>query len=314
MPYFINVVEITPLTAGSWQTVDISSYIPEGVVASGVMLRWSASTAGNYTTGWRKKGSTDNRVQVLGAGTQVGAFIGCNTSNQFEYYVGDNRQRLFLVGYFGDEAVFFTNGLNKTPGSSNAWTDVNISDDTGDDVAIAAIFEFVPTSSDSTYSRASFRPNGASFDYFDYFSCNHGGFITGLDANEICELKVYSTTYTKIYLVGYLKDGVVMNTSPTDKSLASSGSYIDLAALPVGATGGFIYVKPSSYGFYFALRTNGSTFDLYAKCDRATFIPVGCDENRLIEGKISTTSVDFFLYGHTFSTSEDVKRILAQFI
>lgn len=289
---FITPVEVTPGAALAWTDVDVSSYIASG--ATGVILHIRASTDTAYAFGVRKNGSSDARIDSrTWNASHDWCAIGVDASRIFEAYVGSTTALdIWLVGYFDADAVFFTNAPDKSLGTTDAWTDIDISSDTGTDIALAAFFECVSNDGPWNYG---FRKNGSSDERYKYTSL-HWFATIGVDGSEICEGKTQSTNQN-CFLTGYMKAGITANTNATNLSLASTGAYYDLSALPAGAIGGIIEVIGTS-NYNYALRKKGSSEDIYLGDQRHCWGLVECDASQLIEGKIENVDVDFFLTGY----------------
>lgn len=293
---FIEPVNITPSSTNTWQDRDLSSYIPSG--STGVIIRVHSSW--DDSIGFRKKGSTDNRTDSIGSGYSfMNAFIGCDANRVIQLYasnVSSGHITVYLLGYFGSEAVFFTNAIQKTIGADNSWQDISIASDTGDDTAIGAFFEF------TGITNVGMRKNGST-DNRTTYNCDHKGIIAGLDGSEVCEGYLYSRDYGNFYLTGYIKNGAVFNTNATDITPGTSGSWVDLSAFPSGAIGGMIEVYNSTGDVGF--RKKGSTEDFYRDGGEHTWVTVGCDENRVAQAKIESTSIKLYLIGYFVSTEVD---------
>lgn len=295
---FITPTEITPST-GSWLDVDVSAHIPEG--ATGVMLHILdvEKYGSSHVVGFRKNGSTDDRKSSLtGWYSHCWASIGVDESRILEIYASNVDIEVYLVGYFGSEATFFTNGIDVEP-STGSWLDVDISGDTGDDTAIAAIIEAAQTVSGL---QCGFRKNGSTDDRHSADTLRYpASFIVGVDESEVYETYI-SGAQAILFLSGYLTSGATLNTNATDLSLGSTNSWIDLTALPVGALGGFIEVYGTA-DYKSGLRKNGSSEDIVYYVRRGTQGLIECDEDRLVEGEISNTGVDFYLTGYAITVA-----------
>ena len=300
---FISPVEITPGTANAWTDADVSGNVPAG--ATGVILHFSFDdTSSNYACGWRKNGSTDNRTTIVWKESHFWCACGIDASRILELYVGNTTAvDVWLVGYTTSDSVFFTNAPDKSLSTTGSWVDIDISSDTGADTAIGAFFEIIQVNYGSL-DKWGFRKNGSSDSRIDGAG-KHCGAVIGVDGSEICEGQVNNTN-SDFFLTGYLKSGATFNTNATDLSLSTTGSYIDLDALPSGATGGFIEVMQTNFTTFHALRKNGSSEDIYycAAGDFHSFGMVECDDSQLIEGKISITDNDFYLVGYSETGAE----------
>jgi len=293
--YPITPVEVTPTTAGSWQAVDVSGSVPSG--ATGVILH-CVNTSLTYALafGLRKNGSTDNRHSDLSASAHQWAVIGVDANRVFEAYIGSTTDiDIYLVGYTMSGVTFFTNAYDKSLSATGAWTDITCNTEAPS--AIGLIFEGYATNG----YNVGFRKNGSS-DNRTQVNYRRLWAMIGCDASQVCEGYISNTAYD-FFLVGYITDGATFNTNATDVSLSSTGSWLDLAALPANANMGFIEVNDAtSGGYYYGLRKNGSSENIYERVVYNYWGIVECDTSYIIEGKIQNTAVDFFVVG--YSTAE----------
>lgn len=280
---------ISPATTGSWQTVNLDSYIaglPSNT--SGVMLKFIGGTS--TTMGARKHGSTDNRTSYnYYAGMSF--YIGCDNLRRINVFRQNTNVTVYVVGYFTDDARFFTNGVNKSPSTTSAWTDIDCSSVVPKD-AIAAIFDVKNAGTFGFRKKGSTNGRTAG-------TAAHNGVIVGLDANKICQM--YTTVGADTaYLVGYITKGVFLNNS-VDVSIGTTGAYTDIDvsghANAANAVGLVIEVY-SSLDRNYGLRSNGATYDHYMKHQYHDWGAVGLDSNKIFEGKIDSTTVDFHVIGY----------------
>jgi len=305
MATFITPTNITPGTSGSWQTVDISSYIPAG--STGVILHiHDPGGASPRDIGWRKYGSSDNRIDDMSS-EHFWTAIGCSSDRKVDLYIGNTTTpEIWLVGYFGSEAYFFTNAVDKTPGTLDSWQTVNIASDTGTDTATAAIFEAIQTGwgfGVRKYGSSDNRTNSSG---------SHIGGIVGVDGSErfgayLGDATPYQTV--KLWLVGYMTAGFTSNTTATNVSLSSTGAWYDISALPAGALGGVIEVSGGFSGDEYGLRKNGTGETIYESMPNNHAIGiVEADTSRIIEGRIANTDTDFFVLGYFISTFTNTEQ------
>lgn len=301
MATWITPVEVTPAATG-WQDVDLSSHIPAG--ATGVILHvvnTSATTGFDFSC--RKNGSTDNRVGPMSINHHFWAFCGVDGNRVCEVYVEDTTyQDVYVVGYFGSEAVFYTNAVDKSLTATAAWTDMDLGVDDG---AIGAIIEVYAGASNVSFG---LRKNGSTDNRISNGRAGSVWGIVGVDANEVCEGYVSADT-TDFYLVGYIKSGATFLTNATDLSLTGVDAYADLSTLPEGATGGFIEVHTNNSAYNYALRKNGTSEDIYQRVRYHNWAAVECDSSQLIEGEIANTGVDFFLVGYTTASEPEEEGV-----
>lgn len=288
----ITKVEVTPGSAGSYQDVDCSSYIPEG--STGVILH----VVHNAGTGWssvgvRKDGSTDDLKSNFYYGNHCWAGIGVDEDREFEAYVGSTTYYdIYLVAYTVSGVTFFTNSYNKQLSSESTWEDIDCSTE-----APSATGLFFMQTAYSGGNLFGLRMNGSSDALLADTARNYTfGAIIGCDGGQICE-GYAEEIHTIPHLVGFITDGATFNTNATDLSLGSSGSWTDLSSLPAGAIMGFIDVTAASSN-YFGLRKNGESEDIYQRAFYHSWGMVECDDSQIIEGKIDDTDVYFSLIGY----------------
>jgi len=300
---FIDPVLHTFTQSDAWFDEDLSADIPSG--ATGVVLHiYNKDGTAEETLGFRKNGSTDNRTNEMEANdNHFWVAIGVDANRIVELYFGIAGDfDVYVVGYFTDDASFFTNAVDKSLGGTASWTDIDISSDTGGDTAIGAAFELIVVT-DASY-KYGLRKNGSTDDKYQDTSW-HSAAIIGVDGSEICEGEIENTA-VDFFLVGYITKDSIFNTNATDLSLGSTGSWIDLSALPSGATGGFIEVVSTDDAYEYGLRKNGSAESIVGDAGQAAYGATGhiygiveADASQLIEGQISNTGVDFFLVGYS---------------
>lgn len=293
--YPITPVEVTPGSTG-WQDVDVSAHIPVG--ATGVILHIvNTNTGTDYNTGLRKNGSTDARIAKTRKYSHFWAMIGVDSNRVFEAYIGNTTYiDIYLVGYTVSGVTFFTNAYDKSLSVYNSWEDIDCHTECPG--AVGLIFE----SPNPNPYVSGFRNNGSTDDRRAVGWYGHVWWVVGCDSNQICEMYAGDST-VDCYLIGYITDGAVFNVNATDLSLGSTGSYIDLAALPANSVMGFIEVLTGGSSYSYALRKNGSSESLYYDCTWHHNAIVECDDSGIIEGKIENTSVDFFLLGYATKSS-----------
>jgi hypothetical protein len=291
-------------TTGAWTDVDVSASVPEG--ATGVILHIVNSSTTYYRNGVRKNGSSDNRNMILFSHSHYWTMVGVDADRVFEAYIANVAVDIYLVGYVDADAAFFTNGVNKSLSATAAWTDIDISANTDTNTAIGAIFEVAHSGATSSSYAYGLRKNGSTDEhiaqvYGASLVATNACAIIGVDESEVCEGYIANTA-VDFYLLGYFMAGATFNTNGTDLSLTNLDAWEDLSALPAGATGAFIEVNNDSGGaYYYGLRENGSAEAIYERVTRHMWGIVKADANRVIEGEIGNTAIDFFLVGYANS-------------
>lgn len=294
MAKFITPVDITPTTAGAWVDVNVSSYVSAS--ATGVILHVHNTDTVQRAANVRKNGSTDAHESRLQPGNHTWWSIGVDANKIFEAYIAATTVKIYLVGYYEEEANFFTNSIAKTPATTNSWVDVSIANETGSDTAIGAIFNFISTA----YSGFGIRKKGSTDDRRQVTAedVNNIYPVIGLDNTETCQAYISTTISTYLFLQGYLTDKAYFYTNALDYSLSTTNAWVDLTALPSGI-GAIIEVYNGQYTSYnYGLRKNGSSENIVGKESFHSWAIVECDAQQIIEGYIDNLSTDFFLIGY----------------
>lgn len=290
----ITPTEVTVDQANQWRDVDVSSVVPSG--ATGVILHIvNTNSISHRYTGIRKNGSTDDRHSDFSRDSHLWAAIGVDANRVFEAYVESTTDvDIYVVGYTKSGVTFKTNADDKSLGTTGDWYDVDCSSEAPN--AIGLIFEEYNINTSADWG---LRKNGSS-DNRLYHPYRRGFAVIGCDSSQICEHYI-GDTKMDLFLVGYITDGATFNTNATDVSLDTTGSWQDLSALPSGAGMGIIEVAwtgSEQAGKYYGLRKNGSSEDIYRTVVFHWWGIVECDDNRVIEGKIVNTELDFFVVGY----------------
>jgi len=242
-------VAVTPATKNNtWQDVDVSSFVPEG--ATGVLV-WlyvnHASTS--YTAGVRKKGSTDDIKDLLGAATSITVAIGLDENRVFQVYSANATNVLvYVLAYFTSDAVFFTNAV-AVPVSA-AWTARDLSGSIPEGAVWAFFIMKVPAA-----FRLGVRPTGSTdLDYPSYTFIN--GRMSGVNAARSVDTYGSSAGSTYLYLVGYSTGGSFKTTAPNvAMSVPLTWETKDRSADAFAHVGGLVVLLIwSDYGRYGSAR------------------------------------------------------------
>ncbi len=303
--YLGSPVDVTPGATGAWTDVNVSAYVAAG--ATGVILQM-VNPSGTYNWGCRNNSSTDTWMLAQQVDPRQAFFmIGVDSNRIFEVYNEHSSTKTYLLGYTTSGVTFFTNGLDKSPGSADVFVDTNISADTGAATAVGAIFIV----KDIITSRRSFalRKKGSTDDrYSSLYAGTVTGAVIGVDGSEICQVKVENGTEIKVYLVGYITSGAAFFTNALNKSTGTTGSYVDVdITADIGAddaNGVLLEFHPTDdSSFVGAVRSNGQTHDYYYKL-RHHFAFAGVDGDDIFEQKVDATVADLYLVGYTTGSAD----------
>src|SRR5688500_666730 len=310
MRFLASEVDVTPGSAGSWVDVDVSAHIPSG--STGASLRIvNLSTSTDHLIGVRKKGSTDDRKNAALQATYANQYqmwpdIGVDGSRIFQAWVGNTTDvKIYLLGYYGAEAVFFTNAIDVSTGTTGSFVDTDITAHTGGG-ALLAFLEILTTA--ATSQTIALRQNGSS-DNRAFGVNGHAFARIGVDAGEIFEQNISSTS-VDVFLIGYMTAGVVwlLNASALTDAVTN---YADIPAhssainnasrlMPGAALGGLYEVTGTTNSHDFALRKNGSSDDYYYGPGRHNWAVAAADASGLVEMKMSNSALNAYLQGVFF--------------
>lgn len=309
MPQFLATrVDITPSNPDAWNDVDLSSYIAAG--SSGVIVHIrNASASTRRNVGWRKKGSTDNAIDIRLQKSHSYAYCGVDANRIMQLYIGASTDITYtLVGYFtSTEATFFTNSILVSGGASatpTTFVPYDITSHIGADLAFGVMLEVVTSGNDAV----GLRRFGSTVDLSQNTS-QHGGFIIGVNSNKF-EAKLVDASNT-IYLNGYIKNNAIFHTNPLVVSAtpnANIGTFGDLTSVPAGSLGGIYSIRrATSVLRLYAIRKKGTSTDIYYNNPYYSSAVIDCDANGGVEAK--TETADDIIYQLGYFTSASITNI-----
>lgn len=298
-------------TFDAWTDTDVSGITGYTAAVTGVCVQIRATTASNEIIGVRKNGSTDARLGIIlgqSNGAHLMAYIGVDGSGIFEQYADSGNVEMFVVAFLTED-TFFTNGVDKSTGSTAAWTDVDISGDTGGATATYAWFEWSTTLS---YIVA-VRTNGSTDDRRAVATGRHNWAGTGLDGSEICEQYINNVA-ADLILVGYGNTTMTWNTNAIDRSTGTISSFQAITSPGATAIAAIYDVYlPSASADLYSIRRVGDTVDLYHRAQfRAHFTSALDSTNQQAEQKIGSTNVDVYELGYWTASGTTAYELDAQ--
>ena len=310
-----NGVDVTPTTTGSWQDVDVSSYIPEG--STGVILEiLNQNTGAEEVAAVRKNGSTDDRTadsEIRREG-HIFAFCGVDASRIFEAYVSTNI-KIYLYGYCDSSVVFETNEIDKSTSTATTWEDVDISANAPSDATGVIAHMFCTL---ATARIGAVRKNGSTDNHTADSKIEGDGHIyllCGIDDNKIFEQYVTDGN-VDLYIVGYTKAPITFFTNIIDKSSDLAGWVDrDLTSDTEATADGCIFevIDTASTNYKGAVRKKGSTDDHTSysdvKADGHMYALCGLDAGQNMEIYLESLGVDHYLVGYCKQAGATVKYV-----
>ncbi len=307
---FITPVDVVPADDDTFQDVDLTAHIPGGMTnAVGAIIRLTSSSGVARNYGFNKGGGTDTFVKFLrDTDAHVWFFVGIDVNDIFELNLQTSSAtyQVHVYGFFDTEDAFFlANDVLFASGTPPAWEDIDITDDLdGSDDAVAAIFKFYNSSSSA--QDAGFQHKSSTDDRNTKLGPDNlqGGFITGIDSNDVCEFYRGAATSGSARLVGYLKSTseITVNVNGTDVSLSTTGSFANLPNLPSDITAGFFEVVLTTADQDYGFRKDGETgHPQEGTVGDGVLHGYGAAEaaSNIIEGFIAATDIDMFLLVYT---------------
>jgi len=242
MPLDIAPVDVTPTRDGTnYYDVDVSSLVQNAGNLAGVIIRVQNTNISNTrSVGLRCNGSTDDHYLLIPPNAQTDIFVKVDSGDILEAKVQALSSGTGIHLWLHKE-VLLSEGTGLTnrvidSGGSDAWGDVDISGDTGSEIAKLA---FLVISRDNGMTpgatRAGVRCNGSTDDEDTFYPTSGGasppsgtGAWVVLDANEIYEAYNTSTSSAEFQLSGWLHSGFVgfVNSQPIHHN-GAAGSYSD---------------------------------------------------------------------------------------
>ena len=197
-------------------------------------------------------------------------------------------------------AAVWTSRTDISPATTGSWQDADLDSSVAGIPAGAGVAIIEIRSTTAEYN-VGLRNNGSTDNrtntiYADGTGNSRQWALCPFDSNHILEAWRGNANVT-FWIHGYIQSGVTGYTNALDRSITNTAAWTDLTALPAGATGG-IYEIVLSTNDQWGLRMNGSTDNRLAFAFMHAWFAVGSDASRLVEGRISVTSVDFFELGY----------------
>lgn len=298
MPVFLDPpVDVTPATFGVYTKVDVSAHV--SAAATGAILRVATPdgfvSAQSYAL--RRDAGGGNLYDDLPANSHNWEPVPLDSSGRFEARLESDDFTLELVGYFEEEGDFASPPVDVTPAWAG-YSDVDISAHTDPDTAVAAMLLFRPIG-DDVFARA----KGSAVANLAAAPLARQAILTGVDAEEV--LQAYSDSSSqRLYLVGWLKEGIVLDASPVDVTPGVSENWTT-HELPAGATGAVFWAVLGDDDEWGA-RAKGSGLDWKAEANSFSgFAIVGADENGEVELYVQRANEDkIYRLGYFFQADD----------
>jgi hypothetical protein len=305
MPYGLEPpVNIAPAATGVWAEVDITAYSAPhtGNVAGVVIQAINTDAIVAREFGVRKNGSTDTHKHDLWIENSQYHYVGVDENHLLRIYIEHASVEVYLVGlYTYDEAVFFTNPIDKSIVTPASWETISIASEVGADNAVLAFLRI--NSAIYPGDEVGVRAVGSTDTDLAVLAYTHGAIVK---LNSTKEFEAYLADENfPIELMGYQKVGANMLTDKEDKSTSSIDVWekVDYSPpLPRDNTSGvYFHLTNNTTTFQRkgAHRAFGSGFDQWYFLDKQTWGWSRIDSLWRGEQKINNSEMNLYLLGYT---------------
>lgn len=327
MPVPVTRVNITPGTTGSFQTVDLTSYLGSnaGSVAGVTLEVLSNAASSDHAFGAQHPDSTDNHTANIYRGSHQHISCGINSSDEVEIYVAHADIVVYLVMvWLNSEATFNANATEMTSLTADwSWNDYDASSYSGAETG-KLFFGYVTNSDTSgrifglSYNEAAGRGSA------NIEKTSKMGFMVPADGSEIFDylMPTGQDAYISFYLLGYATDNVTALTSQIDYTAAGTGAYEDVdfsTDIPAGneiAICQYRYASGPS-GSSGNIRNKSDAVDVYKLVRDHDWAIVQLNSSRVAEQKVSniaSLSLDLIAYASDPSASGAVVPVIVNTI
>ena len=256
--------DISVTTAGSWQDIDLTSYVPPS--ASGAIVELintdnsthRAFVRGKEDTRDYMDGPQDGRLRNR---THRWQMVKLDSNRTIQGYVTDTSVRFKLLGYTtGDDPDYFAVPPDVTPATTSAWTTVDVSSqvDASADGVILLVYSESPQDREYAIREVGSTDPKEDLGLRRYQSTMH---VVGLNASKEFEawiehtaLKLYLVAQTKGRFTYYVDDIVVADPSLDSWQTMDADDY----AIPAAAGGLIMSVESDDYGIMTFRHGDGS--------------------------------------------------------
>ncbi len=200
--FLTNRVDKSTATTGTYQDVTIAADTGSATAIGAIFVMYpNAGSGADYAL--RKKGSTDDRYTLSRARVANVVLVGVDGVETAQQKIANVSMDLYLVGYVTSGAVYFTNAVNRSTGTTGSYVSEDMTADLGAGVANGVFLEISDTAGNDR--NTGLRPGGSTYDL--YAPTRHQWAVAGLDAGDVFQQQIENATHD-LYMVGYsLADG-----------------------------------------------------------------------------------------------------------
>ena len=309
--WFTDAADISlSTTTGGWQDIDLSSYVPSAATGAVIEIINAHPSVG-YSGVLRGKEDTRDYMSSAAYGKVEGKthrwqIVKMNSSRIVQGYIEDLNIDFRLQAYtMGTDPTYFAVPSDISPGSTAAWTTVDVSGSVDADTTGVMLFIESVTSSVMVYG---VREVGSSYATTTRTLQGYGSsmYLVGIDGSDQFEAYIEASS-VNIYLVGQTKSSVVYYTNDTAATYPSVGSWQELDAdthsVPAEATGLIFLVEMDTDlgDGKVGLRHGDSTRDYNSDVGSGTHLQagIGINSSNVWDEYLELTSASVLIAGYT---------------
>jgi len=247
--WFTNAKDISLTTTGSWQDIDLSSYVPVGTTTGAIVELVNTGNTNNLSGVVRGKKDTrdymsDTLFQAMAGETHRWQIVEVDGNRLIQGYIEDTAIDFKLRGYtLGADPSYFNTPFDITPPVSQEelWATIDVSAYV--DAAADGVILLIDSQAGARKEYA-IRETGSSFAAPDNQTLPkyaNSMYLVGLNAADQFQAWIGDVATVKVYLVGQTKDSVVYYAEDLPVTDPELGSWEELDAdtygVPVEANG-----------------------------------------------------------------------------
>lgn len=307
--WFTNAMDISLITALSWQDIDLTDEVPEGTTGAIVEI---INTATSGTLSGVVRGKEDTRdymsntnYEEIEEETHRWQIVKVDSNRVIQGYVEDTQIDFKLLGYtMGTDPLYFNTPLDVTPATKQVWTaaDVSAFVDADADGVILLI-----DSVNKDAKKYAVREIGSSFSNTDLklFDYSNSMYLVGIDGSDRFDVWVEELDI-KIYLVAQTKGSVVYYSNDLAVTDPATGSFqaidADTYAVPAVANGLILSIEESGGNDTITNVRHGDSTDAWTPdvgSDTHIQAAIGINDSNVWDEYIEDTAIDVTIAAYT---------------
>ena len=307
--WFTDALDISLITALSWQDIDLTDEVPEGTTGAIVEII-NTGTEGTQSGVVRGKDDTreymsNTNYQTVEDETHRWQIVKVDANRVIQGYVEDTQIDFKLIGYtMGADPLFFNTPLDVTPTTEDEWTNADVSAFVDADADGVILFILSTQDDDRDYGVLEI---GSSFSTIttDLENRSSTMYVVGIDDND--QFEVYHEDYddVKFYLVGQTKGSVVYYSDDLAVADPATGSFQEIDAdtysVPAVANGLILRVTSTGDDRISGIRRGDSTDTWTPDVGGGTHIQaaIGINDSNVWDEYIEDAEVDVTIAAYT---------------